>query len=165
MRAVAQRVRSAGVSVEGRAVAAIGPGLCAYVGVGVGDGPEDTRHLADRLAHLRIFPRPGGPRGRMAVSLLESGGALLLVPQFTLYADLRHGRRPDFTGAEEPARARVLLADLAAALRGLGVAVGEGVFGADMEVTASVDGPVTILLDSRGGGSGGRARLGDPAPV
>jgi D-tyrosyl-tRNA(Tyr) deacylase len=151
VRAVAQRVTAASVAVAGQVVARIGRGLCVFAAAGRGDGPEDIAYLADKLAHLRVFPEDGGAvgRARMVRSLLEVGGELLLVPQFTLYGDVRRGRRPDFTGAAPPEEGRSLLAALAGALRARGVVVQEGVFGADMCVRADNDGPVTVLLDSR----------------
>jgi len=150
VRAVAQRVTAASVAVAGEVTARIGCGLCVFVAAGGGDGAADVAHLADKLAHLRVFPATGpqaGP-GRMTRSLRDGGGELLLVPQFTLYGDVRRGRRPDFTGAAAPAEGRRLLGELAAALRAHGLTVQEGVFGAEMEVLVRNDGPVTILLDS-----------------
>jgi len=143
---------AAQVMVAGEVVARIGPGLCAFVGVAVGDGPPDVAYLAAKLPALRIFagagdPGPGEPR--LVRSLQDDGGALLLVPQFTVCGDVRHGRRPDFGSAAPAAEGRALLGQLAAALRARGVPLAEGVFGADMRVLAEGDGPVTILLDSR----------------
>jgi D-tyrosyl-tRNA(Tyr) deacylase len=151
VRAVVQRCRAAWVEVAGREVGRIGLGLCALVAAGRGDGPEDVRYVADKLAHLRVFPAAPGAEGgeRWAVSVREAGGAVLLVPQFTLYGDVRHGRRPDFGAAAPPAEGRVLLEDLAARLAEHGVPLAQGVFGADMTVHLVNWGPVTILLDSR----------------
>lgn len=151
MRAVAQRVRQAAVDVSGVRVAAIGLGLCVFVAAGRGDGPADVRYMADKLAHLRVFSSAAEPAGaaRMTLSPLQAGGEVLLIPQFTLYGDVRHGRRPDFAEAARPQEGRALLAELALGLRQQGLVVGEGVFGADMRVQADNDGPVTILLDSR----------------
>lgn len=150
MRAVAQRVSSASVSVGGVPVAAIGPGLCVFAAAGAHDGDADVGYIADKLARLRVFPATGGAAGppRMTLSLLDIGGELLLIPQFTLYGDVRRGRRPDFTGAAPPQKGRSLLQSLATALRGHGLMVREGVFGADMDIRADNTGPVTILLDS-----------------
>ncbi len=148
MRAVAQRVRSARVAVDHRVVAAIGRGLCVFAAVGDGDAEADVAYLAGKLAGLRVFDDADAP-GRMRLGLAETGGAVLLVPQFTLYGDVRRGRRPDFGAAAPPALARRWLAALAAALRDGGLEVCEGVFGADMRVDVVNDGPVTILLDSR----------------
>ena len=132
-------------------MARIGPGLCVFCAVGEGDGPADVAYLADKLVHLRVFPAEAGATGpaRLSRSLLQVGGELLLIPQFTLYGDARRGRRPDFTAAAVPERGRVLLAELASALRAHAVALAEGVFGADMEIALVNSGPVTILLDSR----------------
>lgn len=151
MRAVAQRVRSASVAVDGRVCAEIGPGLCVFAAAGRGDGPADVAYVGGRLAGLRIFPAAPGSAGpeRMQRSALESGGAVLLVPQFTLYGDVRRGRRPDFTAAAPAEEGRALLVALAEHLRAAGLPVAEGVFGADMRVRADGDGPVTILVDSR----------------
>ena len=157
MRAVAQRCRRAGVDVGGEAVARIGLGLCVFVAAGRGDGDADVAYVADKLAGLRVFPEAAGPPGaseaspRMTASLREAGGSLLLVPQFTLYGDVRRGRRPDFGGAAPPDAGRTLLQALAARVRAAGVPVAEGVFGADMTVHVENWGPVTVLLDSARG--------------
>lgn len=148
MRAVAQRVRSARVALDGREVAAIGRGLCVFAAVGAGDDGSDSAYIAAKLAGLRVFDAPDAP-GRMRYGPVEAGGAILLVPQFTLYGDVRRGRRPDFGAAALPDEARRWLAALAVALRDRGLEVSEGVFGADMQVDVVNDGPVTILLDSR----------------
>lgn len=147
MRAVAQRCRAAEVRVAGDLVAEIGQGLCVFVAAGRDDGSDDVRYVAAKLAGLRVFPRPGSDR-RMDLSLAEVGGTLLLVPQFTLYGDTRHGLRPDFRAAANPEAGRALLADLTGALRAAGVVVAEGVFGADMRVLVENDGPVTIWIES-----------------
>lgn len=151
MRAVAQRVVAALVAVGEEIVASIGPGLCVFAAAGQGDGPEDIAYTADKLANLRVFPDESGVDGkaRMTRSVLDIGGEVLLVPQFTLYGDVRKGRRPDFTDAARPEEGRALLNALAAGLRDRGVLVREGVFGADMHVRAENSGPVTILIDSR----------------
>jgi D-tyrosyl-tRNA(Tyr) deacylase len=145
MRAVAQRVSSASVSVGGREVARMGPGLLALVGVGAEDGEAQARELARRLVELRVFP---DAQGRMNRSLLETGGTLGVVSQFTLYGDARHGRRPSYVGAAPPARAEPLLDALVTAARALGAPVVTGRFGAAMEVALVNQGPVTILLDT-----------------
>lgn len=146
MRAVLQRVLEASVEVDGEVIGRIARGLVTLVGVEVGDGPGDSQALADRIAHLRIFD---DARGRLNESLLSTGGACLLVSQFTLLADTRRGRRPDFLAAAPPDAAQPLLADLASRLRAHGVPLVEGRFGARMVVRLANDGPVTILLDSR----------------
>ncbi|GGJ71949.1 D-aminoacyl-tRNA deacylase [Deinococcus aquiradiocola] len=145
MKAVLQRVTRADCVVDGRTTGEIGAGLTVLLGVGHGDTPATARALAARTAKLRIF---ADDAGRMNRSLLDVHGEVLSISQFTLYADTRHGNRPGFTGAAAPDVARTLYAEYNAALRELGVTVGEGVFGADMRVTLSNDGPVTILLDS-----------------
>lgn len=143
-----QRCRAASVEVAGDVVAQIGRGLCVFAAAGRDDGPDDVRYLAGKLAGLRVFPRPGAVPPRMVAGLAEVGGSLLLIPQFTLYGDMRHGLRPDFRGAAAPEPGRALVAALGQALRDAGVPVSEGVFGADMRVRVDNDGPVTILLDS-----------------
>ncbi len=145
MRAVVQRVSSASVSVEGREIARMGAGLLALVGVGQGDGETQARQLASRLLELRIFP---DAEGRMNRSLLEVGGTLAVVSQFTLFGDARHGRRPSYTAAAPAACAEPLLGVLVATARELGVPVVTGRFGASMDVALVNQGPVTILLDT-----------------
>lgn len=146
MRAVLQRVRGAAVSVDGQPVASVGAGLCVLVAVGRDDGPEDARYMADKIVNLRVFEDAGG---KFNLSALEVGAEVLVVSQFTLYGDCRKGRRPSFTDAAEPGRARELLNELCGVLRGYGLVVREGVFGARMLVGIENDGPVTLLLDSR----------------
>ena len=144
LRALLQRVREAAVTVDGRTVGAIGPGLLVLLGVGKGDGDEEAIALADRIAGLRIFEDPAG---KMNLSLLDTHRAALVVSQFTLYADTRKGRRPSFIDAAPPDGARRLYARACEALRALGVHVEEGVFAAEMQVALINDGPVTILLE------------------
>jgi D-tyrosyl-tRNA(Tyr) deacylase len=144
LRAVLQRVRQASVTVEGRTVGAIGPGLLVLLGVGRGDGEAEAVALADRIAGLRIFEDAAG---KMNLSLLDTHRAALVVSQFTLYADTRKGRRPSFVDAAPPDEARRLYARACEALRALGVTVEEGVFAAQMQVALVNDGPVTIWLD------------------
>jgi D-tyrosyl-tRNA(Tyr) deacylase len=145
MRAVVQRVSSASVGVGGREVARMGEGLLALVGVGQDDGEAQARELARRLLELRIFP---DAEGRMNRSLIEAGGTLGVVSQFTLFGDARHGRRPSYTAAAPAARAEPLLELLVAAARELGAPVVTGRFGAMMDVALVNAGPVTILLDT-----------------
>ena len=145
MRAVIQRVLEASVSVEGRDVAAIGPGLLILVGVGQGDTPEAARWLAGKVAEVRIFE---DAEGKMNRSVREVGGAALVVSQFTLYGDARKGRRPSFSDAAPPEAAVPLLQKFVSDLRERGLPVQEGVFGARMQVRLVNDGPVTILLDT-----------------
>jgi len=149
MRAVVQRVTSARVSVDNEAAGEIGRGLLAYVGVARGDTPAEAAWLANKLADIRLFPadRTGGARG-MERSVLDIGGAVLLVSQFTLLADTSKGRRPSFFDAAPPEDALSLLDTLASELRGRGIEVATGRFGAHMLVTSENDGPVTVVLES-----------------
>lgn len=144
MRVVLQRVSRGRVSVEGRTVGEIGPGLVLLVGAGHGDGEAQIELLVEKIAHLRIFEDEAGKMNR---SLLEMGGEALVVSQFTLYADTRKGRRPSFTDAALPEVAAPLVERFAARLEALGVRVQQGEFGAHMLVEIENDGPVTILLE------------------
>jgi D-tyrosyl-tRNA(Tyr) deacylase len=145
VRAVVQRVSRAGVRVEGEIRGEIGAGLLVLLGVEAGDGADAAERLAGKLARLRIFENEGG---RFDRSLLETGGQALVVSQFTLLADTSKGNRPSFTRAEAPERAEPLVARFCDALRGLGVRVETGVFGARMEIELVNDGPVTVVLDT-----------------
>ncbi|MDP6977303.1 MAG: D-aminoacyl-tRNA deacylase [Myxococcota bacterium] len=145
MRAVVQRVSRASVRVDGESIAAIDRGLLVLLGVGQGDGPTQAAELAKRIVHLRIFP---DDEGRMNRSLIDTGGALAVVSQFTLYGDARKGRRPYFGDAAAPEVAEPLVDAVAEAAREFGVEVKTGRFQAHMEVNLTNDGPVTILLDS-----------------
>jgi D-tyrosyl-tRNA(Tyr) deacylase len=148
VRVLLQRVSRASVSVEGATVAAIGPGLLALVGVGHGDDEATADGLAAKVAELRIFADEAGRTNR---SILEVGGAALVVSQFTLYADTSRGRRPGFTGAAPGPRADALYRRFADRLRAAGVAdVQTGRFGEVMAVELVNDGPFTIWLDSKG---------------
>ena len=146
MRAVVQRVSQASVSVDGAVTGAVGAGLCVLLGVGTGDSEEDARWMADKVADLRIFEDQGGKLNR---SVLEAGGGVLSISQFTLYGDARKGTRPGFTDAARPEAAQPLYARFCQLVRARGVAVGEGVFRATMQVRIVNEGPVTLLLDSR----------------
>jgi D-tyrosyl-tRNA(Tyr) deacylase len=146
MRAVVQRVNEASVQVEGATVGRIGAGLLVLLGVGQGDGDDDAAALADKVLHLRIFPDDAGHMNR---SLLETGGDVLVVSQFTLYGDARKGRRPSFIDAAAPEEANRLYGLFVARLRASGLRVEEGVFRALMDVALVNHGPVTLLLDSR----------------
>ena len=150
MRVVLQRVIEAAVTLheesEWREIARIGPGLVALLGVRNDDSAEDARYLADKIANLRIHEDEAGKLNR---SLLETGGALLLVSNFTLYGDARKGRRPSFTEAASGADAETLYQAVAAQLRALGVPTQTGQFGGEMRVALVNDGPITLLLDSR----------------
>ncbi len=145
MRAVVQRVSAASVTVEGRKVGSIGPGLLVLLGVARGDTEKDGEYLAEKLAGLRIFE---DEEEKMNWSVAQIGGSILLVSQFTLYGDVRHGRRPSFTQAAPPEEANRLYENLAQKLRDKGLTVETGQFQAHMEVALVNDGPVTILLDS-----------------
>jgi len=147
MRAVVQRVSRASVTVDTRVTGAIDRGLLVLLGAGAGDGAPDLAYIVDKIANLRIFPDDAGKMNR---SVLDIGGAVLVVSQFTLYGDARQGRRPAFTGALEPVAARALYEESLGALRTAGVTrVEAGEFAADMQVELVNDGPVTVLLDSR----------------
>ena len=146
MRAVVQRVREARVRVDGRVVGDIGPGLLALVGIARDDGPEDVAYLAAKIRDLRIFDDADG---KMNLALADVGGAILAVSQFTLYGDVRRGRRPSFDRAAGVDVGRVLFEALVLELRSTGLPVATGVFQAHMDVELVNDGPVTILVDSR----------------
>jgi D-tyrosyl-tRNA(Tyr) deacylase len=148
MRAVIQRVTSASVTVEGQVVGAIGAGFLVLLGVGEGDTEADADYLADKTAKLRVFEDADG---KMNLGLLDTGGSVLVVSQFTLYGDARKGNRPSFGTAARPEEANRLYAYYCARLRGYGISVATGVFQAMMAVALVNDGPVTILLDSRKG--------------
>jgi len=146
MRVVIQRVASARVTVGGEAVAAIGAGLLALVGIHVDDSETDVDWLLDKMLDLRIFQNADG---KFDQSLQEVGGELLVVSQFTLLANTAKGRRPSFSDAARPEQAIPLYERFAARARGHGVPTAEGRFGASMQVELVNDGPVTIILDSR----------------
>jgi D-tyrosyl-tRNA(Tyr) deacylase len=146
VRAVVQRVREARVTVAGERVAEMGAGLLALVGVARGDEASDALELARKLVHLRVFEDVAG---RMAESLLDTGGTLGLVSQFTLFGDTSKGRRPSFARAAPAEVAEPLVCALGDAARDHGVAVVTGRFGAMMEVALVNAGPVTLLLDTR----------------
>jgi len=145
VRALLQRTSGARVRVEGEVIGEIGPGLVVLLGVGPADDEAVTDALARRVTELRIFDDADG---RTNLSLIDVGGAVLVVSQFTLYADTRRGRRPGFTGAAAPELAERLYVRFAEALRALGVTVATGRFGSVMEVELVNDGPFTIWLDS-----------------
>ncbi len=144
MRVVVQRVRRGKVSVGGRTVAQIGPGVVILLGVGPRDGEEQIAYLTEKIANLRIFEDEAGKINR---SLLEVGGAAIVVSQFTLYADTRRGRRPSFTDAAPPEVAAPLVTQFAERLQAQGVPTQTGEFGAHMLVEIENDGPVTIWLE------------------
>lgn len=147
MRAVVQRVQRASVEVAGQVVANIGQGLLVFLGVGEGDTSEDSRYLANKIAHLRIF---SDGDGKMNLNVKEAGGSILAVSQFTLYGDCRRGRRPSFSSAAPPELADELYQQFVEDLRAEGLLVETGVFQAHMEVSLVNDGPVTMLLSSGG---------------
>lgn len=145
MRVVLQRVLWARVHAEGTLTGEIGPGVCLLVGITHQDGPRDVEWMAEKIAHLRVFEDGEGKLNR---SLLESGGSVLAVSQFTLYGDCRRGRRPSFTEAARPEVAAGLYDAFVEALRARGLEVRTGVFQAQMRVELANDGPVTLILES-----------------
>ncbi len=145
MRILVQRVSQAQVLVEGQVRGAIGLGLVLLVGIRQDDGAEQVRFCAEKCAHLRIFP---DQQGKLNHSVLEAGGAVLAISQFTLYGDCRRGRRPSFTEAASPARAEPHYEQFLLALENLGLRVERGVFGAEMTVELHNEGPVTLLVES-----------------
>ena len=145
MKAVIQRVSRASVVVEGETVGKIGTGFLVLLGAGRDDTEEDVRYVAGKIAGMRIF---SDPEGKFNLSLADVGGAILLVSQFTLYADTRKGRRPSFIVAAPPDLAEALVERCAQLLREEGIQVETGRFGAHMKVSLLNDGPVTIILDS-----------------
>lgn len=146
MRAVIQRVTEARVRVGDRIVGEIGRGLLVLLGIGRDDGPEQVRYIAGKIRDARLFE--GENNKLMDQSVVEIGGAVLVVSQFTLYGDMRRGRRPSFDGAAPPELARALYEDLVRELRAAPLPVATGEFQAMMHVELVNDGPVTILLDS-----------------
>lgn len=148
MKAVLQRVSHGSVSVQGEMTASISGGLVILLGIGPEDNPEIGRELAQQIAQMRIFT---DRRGKINLSLLDTGGEALVVPQFTLYADTSRGHRPSFTGAAPPELARRLVDDFVGALQEAGVPTECGRFGAHMLVQIDNDGPVTIVLDTEAG--------------
>jgi D-tyrosyl-tRNA(Tyr) deacylase len=145
VRIVLQRVKSAHVDVAGETVGSIGVGIAILLGVTQSDDQEDAKYLADKVVQLRIF---SDEAGRMNRSLLDAGGSLLVVSQFTLYGDCRKGRRPSFDHAAPPEQARALYEYFIQYLRASNIAVQTGVFQAEMELHIVNDGPVTFILDS-----------------
>jgi D-tyrosyl-tRNA(Tyr) deacylase len=148
VKAVVQRVTEAKVLVDGDVVGEIGRGLLVLLGVGHLDTAQDAMAVADKLAGLRVF---SDPAGRMNLSIEDVAGSVLLISQFTLYADLAKGRRPSFTAAAAPARAEPLVDSVAQLLRERGVDVASGRFGAKMSVSLTNDGPVTVVIETEEG--------------
>jgi D-tyrosyl-tRNA(Tyr) deacylase len=147
VRAVVQRVRSASVHVSDETIATIGPGLAVLLGVAADDRPEDGERVAAKILALRVFD---DGRGRLDRTLKDAGGSVLVIPQFTLYGDVRHGRRPDFTAAAPPELGRRLFDAFCGVLRGADAPVSSGRFGADMRIVLEADGPVTLVLSTDG---------------
>lgn len=145
MRALIQRVAAASVEVGGAEVARTGTGLVILLGISREDGEEDARYLVDRTLNLRVFP---DQKNRFNCSALDTGAELLVVSQFTLYADTRRGRRPDFTQAAHPQEAEKLYETAVKLFRESGLRVETGRFGEHMKVDIQNDGPVTLMLDS-----------------
>ncbi|RJQ77169.1 MAG: D-tyrosyl-tRNA(Tyr) deacylase [Desulfobacteraceae bacterium] len=146
MRAVVQRVTHSAVTVDERLVCEIGPGLMVLLGVGRDDTEQDAAFLAEKIVHLRIFEDKAGKMNR---SLLESGGAMLVVSQFTLLGDCRKGRRPSYTDAAPPEQAERLYDHFTERVRALGIHTATGRFRAMMKVSLTNDGPVTLIVESK----------------
>jgi D-tyrosyl-tRNA(Tyr) deacylase len=146
MRAVIQRVSKAQVEVDGRVVGKIDGGLLLLLGVAQEDSAADADYVADKIRNLRIF---SDQEGKMNLSLVDTSGAMLVVSQFTLYGDVRRGRRPSYTDAAQPEKANMLYCYFVDRVRQTGIKVETGVFQAKMQVSLVNDGPVTILIDSR----------------
>lgn len=146
MRALVQRVSHAGVKINGNpSQNYIGKGLVVFVGVGKGDTQENGKKISDKIVNLRVFENESG---KLDLSLKEIQGEILVVSQFTLYADCSQGRRPDFTQAESPERTKALYENFVQNLKESGLPVKEGIFGARMEVELVNDGPLTLSLES-----------------
>ena len=145
MRAVLQRVTHAEVAIDGEVVGSIGCGLCVLVGVTHDDDQDRAERLADKIWHLRVLADAGGVMNR---SLAEAGGEVLVISQFTLYGDTRKGRRPSWVAAAPPDEAEPLVEAVVARLRTNGATVATGRFGADMAVSLTNDGPVTLILET-----------------
>lgn len=145
MRAVIQRVSQAEVTVAGRSLGTIGPGLCVFLGVGKDDGPRNAEYLAEKIKNMRIFEDSNGKMNR---SLLEVQKGMLVVSQFTLYGDCKKGNRPSFSDAAAPAEAEKLYEHFVQRVRDAGLAVATGLFGARMNVALTNDGPVTFILEA-----------------
>ena len=145
MRCVVQRVTEASVSVEAETVGSIGPGMVALIGVSSEDTESDLKYIAEKTMNLRIYDDENGVMNR---SVLDVGGAILAVSQFTLYGDARGGRRPSYFRAAKPEKANEMYEQLIACWREAGIQVETGRFRAEMQVSLVNDGPVTILLDS-----------------
>ncbi len=145
MRAVVQRVKKASVTVDGKVVGLINAGLLVYLGIGKGDEESDAVFISDKIVNLRIFQ---DSEQKMNLNVKDAAGDVLIVSNFTLYGDCRKGRRPGFDLAAEPALAEKLYERVCELVRAEGLNVQKGIFAADMDVTASNDGPINFLLDS-----------------
>ncbi len=143
MKLVIQRVSGAELRTDGKLISEIGPGLCVYTAVGRGDTREQADWLAKKTAGLRIFEK----NGKMGASALDRGFEVMVISQFTLYADTSHGNRPGFSGAEDPAAAEELYEYFIKKLSEQGLTVKKGIFGADMKISQLNDGPVTIIME------------------
>jgi len=146
VRVVLQRSKEAKVEVDGKVVGSIEKGFVLLVGITHSDELEDAKYLAEKIAHLRVFE---DENGKMNQSILDSGGAILSISQFTLYGDTRKGRRPNFMNAAKPDQAKELYDQFNILLRDQGLTVETGIFGAMMDVHLINDGPVTLILDSK----------------
>lgn len=146
MRAVIQRVTKADVKIDGEVKGIIDNGFMVLLGVGKNDTVEDIKYIADKIINLRIF---SDENDRMNLSLADVGGSMLVISQFTLYGDCSHGRRPYFGDAMEPDGANKMYEDFVAYIRNKGIHTETGEFGADMKVSLTNDGPVTIVIDSQ----------------
>jgi D-tyrosyl-tRNA(Tyr) deacylase len=160
MRAVIQRVLEAKVTVDDRETARIGKGLLVLLAAGQGDGEKEVDWMTEKIVNLRIFP---DDQDRMNRSLLDSGGEMIVVSQFTLYGDCHKGRRPSFVHALEPEAAEKLCELFVQKVRSRGISCGSGVFGAHMLVSSVNDGPVTLLVDSALPRRKGAKGFGEPA--
>jgi D-aminoacyl-tRNA deacylase len=148
MRAVIQRVSRANVTVDGKVVGSINAGLVILLAVGRDDTPDDATYLVDKITNLRIFPDLAADTARFDLSALDTHAELLLISQFTLYADTRKGRRPSFTDAAPPETAAATFDDIAQRFKATGLTVQNGTFQAHMNVELVNDGPVTITIDT-----------------
>lgn len=148
MRAVIQRVGCAQVEIEGQIVGRVEHGLLVYLGVGKDDGPDDLEFIANKIRTMRIFPDSSG---KMNLDVVQAGGGVLVVSNFTLFGDVSKGRRPAFAAAADPALAEPMYQQLCNLLRNVGLDVKTGRFGAKMSVKAANDGPINILVDSKRG--------------
>jgi len=146
VRVVIQRVRKALCEIEGRTVGAIGRGMVAFLGIGKGDRLQDAKYLAEKLVNLRVFE---DDKGKMNLSLAQTGGEILIIPQFTLYGNCRKGLRPNFTDAAPPEIAKDLYLKFIELMKKRITKVERGEFGARMRILVDNEGPVTLILDSR----------------